>query len=46
MFEWECPHCHRKFYSACPERDKNNIDCCYCHQELANPYAVNEKNEE
>ncbi len=43
MFEWECPHCNGKFYSSCPERDKDTIECCYCHQELANPYGDEQK---
>jgi len=38
MFEWKCPHCHRKFYSSCPGREKDTIECCYCNQELENPY--------
>ncbi len=44
MFEWKCPHCHRKFYSSCPEREKDIIECCYCNQELENPYADKDKN--
>ncbi len=38
MFEWECPHCHKKFYSSCPSREDNNIKCCYCGKEMANPH--------
>jgi len=43
LFEWKCPHCHRKFYSSCPEREKDIIECCYCNRELENPYADKEK---
>lgn len=38
MFEWECPHCGRKFYSAYGERDKKKIECCYCGKEIENPF--------
>lgn len=38
MFEWECPHCQKKFYSSCAERDKETIECCYCSKEMKNPY--------
>lgn len=36
MFEWECPHCHKKFYSSNPDRDKEKIECCYCGKEMKN----------
>ncbi len=43
MFEWECPHCHRKFYSSCPDREIETIECCYCNEKLDNPYYCEEE---
>ena len=38
LFEWECPHCHKKFYSSNPDRDKETIKCCHCGKEMKNPH--------
>jgi transcription elongation factor Elf1 len=38
MFEWVCPHCGKKSYSSCPDRDKDTIECCNCGQDMNNPY--------
>jgi NAD-dependent SIR2 family protein deacetylase len=38
MFEWECPHCHKTFYSSYPARSEKMIKCSYCGKEMVNPY--------
>ena len=38
MFEWECPYCQKKFYSSCPERDKEEVVCIYCEKSIENPF--------
>jgi hypothetical protein len=39
LFEWECPYCEKKFYSSYPERNKETVECCYCNQEVKNPFC-------
>ena len=38
VFEWLCPYCKRKFYSANEEKEKECVTCIYCDEDVVNPY--------
>jgi len=38
MYEWTCPYCGGKEYSAAAYRDKEKVECIYCGREYENPY--------
>ncbi len=42
-FEWTCPRCGGKEYSANPKRDKEKTRCICCGKEYENPYREKKK---
>lgn len=38
MYEWVCPYCGGKEYSASDHKEQKNQRCAYCGRRYPNPY--------